>query len=152
MPLQPCWTLATKTKTTYGALKESRWKRPKLPFRSSASSSITRLQHRHHPRNFVCCTTAIWQPIGPWHFPKRTKNAWYYRDHSILGRPGVQEVFQELVDDQTGKQHYSISLVGGPSMGKRSLVATAAEYIAFKKKKKFLWVSRRWEGKEISGL
>ena len=61
-----------------------------------------------------------------------------------FGRPGLREVFEELVDDQTGKTHFNISLVGPPGIGKSNLMFAAAEHIAFKKKKTVLWVDRRY--------
>jgi len=82
--------------------------------------------------------------------PRRVETIKYF------GRPGLKEVFEELVDDQTGKTHFNISLVGAPGMGKSSLVFAAAEFIAFKKKKTVLWVGRRftkevWNVKLFSG-
>ncbi|KAG7340286.1 hypothetical protein IV203_023829 [Nitzschia inconspicua] len=69
--------------------------------------------------------------------PRQVKSIKYF------GRPGLQELFKELVDDQTGKQFFNISLVGPPGIGKSNLVYAAAEYIAFKKKKNVLWVGHR---------
>ncbi|KAG7372884.1 hypothetical protein IV203_033608 [Nitzschia inconspicua] len=69
--------------------------------------------------------------------PRQVKSIKYFC------RPGLQELFEELVDDQTGKQFFNISLVGPPGIGKSNLVYAAAEYIAFKKKKNVLWVGRR---------
>ncbi|KAG7372879.1 FIST domain containing protein [Nitzschia inconspicua] len=69
--------------------------------------------------------------------PRQVKSIKYF------GRLGLQELFEELVDDQTGKQFFNISLVRPPGIGKSNLVYAAAEYIAFTKKKNVLWVGHR---------
>ena len=67
-----------------------------------------------------------------------------------FGRPGLQEVFAKLVDDQNGERLFNISLVGPPGGGKSNLVFAAAEYIAFYKGQTVLWVGRRYNQESLT--
>ena len=67
---------------------------------------------------------------------------------NYFGRPGLQELFEKLVDDQTDERFFNISVVGPPGIGKSTLVFAAAEHIAYARKKSVLWVGRRVEGEK----
>ena len=65
-----------------------------------------------------------------------------------FGRPGLKDLFEKLIDDQTGKRLFNISLIVPPDIGKSDLVFAAAEHIAYTKKKSVLWVGCRVEREE----
>ena len=75
--------------------------------------------------------------------PKKWLNHRSVKTINYFGRPGLQELFEKLIDDQTDERFFNISLVGPPGIGKGNLVFAAAEHIAYAKKKSVLWMGCR---------
>lgn len=69
---------------------------------------------------------------------RASENVHYY------GRQGMEKLFKELADPQSGKKtNYNIEFIGAPGSGKRNLAWAVAHHIARNKSEKVVWMSRR---------
>lgn len=60
-----------------------------------------------------------------------------------FGRPGLSDIFAQLLDNRQNQANFNIEFIGAPGTGTSNLVWAAAEYLATNMAVDVLWVSRR---------